>query len=214
MYIVRNLTNKTIILSDLKAEIGPYKIMDLERIAARVDVERSKDLEGALGAKQLQFVKQTVVRIPTERSIPKPPRLPKVEQNAAPAFDESKLVNLIKSAVQQPVFDEARMKDLIREVINENKQLDIEEAVSKAVASGVTPLVDRLRDQINAGPVPVSTSESVKNDDSGINTEQLAELQQRAIENMLQEIQPDTIKKGKKIKIINQRDVGDLANEL
>ncbi|KKM23190.1 hypothetical protein LCGC14_1617740, partial [marine sediment metagenome] len=56
-----NLTNKAIILSDLRAEIGPHKMLDLEKVAERTAVDRSYDLRLALSTKRLRLCSQGVV---------------------------------------------------------------------------------------------------------------------------------------------------------
>ncbi len=54
-YIVHNLTERTIILSDLQVEIGPHKKINLEKIADRAAVDRSCDLKLALKTKRISL---------------------------------------------------------------------------------------------------------------------------------------------------------------
>jgi predicted DNA-binding protein (UPF0251 family) len=59
-FLVKNLTKTTIILPDLRVEIGPLKEMDLEKAARRIDIDRSIDLFNAIKAKLLKVIKKTI----------------------------------------------------------------------------------------------------------------------------------------------------------
>lgn len=56
MYIVLNLTNKIIYLSDIKAEIQPNKPLDLENVTSLDNIKKSLDLDLALRTKRLALV--------------------------------------------------------------------------------------------------------------------------------------------------------------
>ena len=194
MYLIRNLTSRTIILSDIRAEIGPYKILDLERVIARRDIEGSANLRDALTSKQLQFVKQTVVQLPGSHS----------------DVVEKTETRVIERTIEKHSLDEKRLKQLIREAVKDmghkSPDTDIEKSVSNALTNSLGPLLESLR---KMGGLP---EESIPGD--VIDPKQLAELQQRAIERMSENIDSDSIKTRKKIRITNTQNLNDLANEL
>jgi hypothetical protein len=188
MYIVRNLTNKPIVLSDIRAEVGPYRIVDLEQISTRGNIDRSSDLKAAISMKRLQFVKQTVIRVPEKISTPSPP-----------------------PEVHKPALDENKLKEIVRSVLQEQLQTSgkpIEETVSKAISTSMSSVMDALRDKLNAvnvgAPAPVETH---------IDPSKLAEIQQKAVEKISRDISSDNIKQGKKIKL-SDPNISDLAKEL
>ncbi|MCK5850574.1 MAG: hypothetical protein KAH23_06625 [Kiritimatiellae bacterium] len=195
MYLVRNLTSRTIILSDIRAEVGPYKILDLERIISRKDIEASSNLRDALTSKQIQFVKQTVVR------------LPGTEEPERVIVSEPKV---IERTIEKRGLDERALKRLIREAIYDmNRQstndVDVEKAVTDAISNSMGSLLDSIK--------KMSGQENVSSEPD-IDPKQLAEIQQRAIERMSEDIDTETIKTRKKIRIKNEQDINDLANEL
>jgi hypothetical protein len=53
MYLVLNLTNKIVYLSDIKAEIPANKSIDLENITSIDNIKKSLDLETALKSKRI-----------------------------------------------------------------------------------------------------------------------------------------------------------------
>lgn len=117
MYIVRNLTNRTVILADIRAEIGPYRILDLERVAQRSDIENSNDLRRSLENgpnRSLQFVKQTVVRLPDRAS-------PRVEDK----LDENRLKEMIEKTI----------KDQLESMPQNNLEDVIARAMTKAMGA-------------------------------------------------------------------------------
>lgn len=127
MYLIRNTTSKTVILSDLRATIGPYKILDLEKISDRVNIERSYCLQVALKKKNLQLVKKTAIPV--------------------------QVISTIETIKQE--FDEHKLKDMIRDVLNEKETENIEDSVSRALTKSVQPLIESIRDKIQSGPQPV-----------------------------------------------------------
>lgn len=195
MYVIRNLTNKPIILSDIRAEIGPYKILDLESAVSRDNIERSSDLKHALATRRLQFVKQTIIRVPT---LPTDP--PKVIEKTV--------------EIHKPAFDENKLKDIIRHVVKEqmeasNAAAGLEETVHKAMSSGMNTVMDTLRDKLNSINVQIPRN-PVEID---IDPSKIAEIQQKAVEKISQDIDTNSIRRGKKIKLIDNN-ISDRASEL
>lgn len=188
MYIVRNMTNRTVILSDLRAEIGPHRILDLEKVVSRSDIDRSFCLRTALERKTLQCVKRTAIPVD-----PIPPATVQVVEKS---------------------FDEDRMKDLIREVMDEKRDTpDVENSVKRAVNQSMDSLIESIRDQIYGA---MSGNQGQKKlEETGVDPVRLAELQQAAINKISAEIDDERVKKGKKIRIVNSKqNVEDIAGEL
>jgi len=58
MYIVKNMTCHSIVISDLRAEIRPGKVEDLDRLGPRYRVDESKDLHIAIKRGALKVIKK------------------------------------------------------------------------------------------------------------------------------------------------------------
>jgi len=193
MYVVHNTTNKLVTLSDLKAEIGPRKILDLEKIAHRDQIERSYDLKVALTKKYLRLIKHSVItvhQVPKQKN-PTPEIIHHVEK-----FDDEKLLSLIK--------------ETISEEIQKQKSEDIGSTLKHAISSGVKDLQESIRNQINN--IKISPDSHVETEVI-IDPEKLAELQQKPISKITESIETSGSSKGKKINVINSN-VKNLADEL
>ncbi len=176
------------ILNDIRAEIGPYKIIDLESITSRDNVDRSNDLKRSLSSKKLQFVKQTVIN---------------------PPVMHTKSTEVIRE-IHAPHFDEDRLKDIIKAAVTEQLNVNssnVTESVNKAITSGMNQVIDSLRDKISLAQPPKI------NDEINIDPTKLADMQQKAIERMSQDIDVNKMRQGKRIKIIDSK-MSDLAGEL
>lgn len=196
MYIVRNLTNRPVVLSDIRAEIGPHRIIDLENAVSRDNVERSNDLKQALLSKKLQFVKQTVIRAPvihTEQKV-----IEKTVEIHKSDFDENKLKEIVRS--------------VMKEELNAANPQNIDDTVQKAMSSGMSKVLDTLRDKLNSINIqtPASTPGYI---DVPVDPGKLAEMQQRVVDNLSKDIDSNKIKQGKKIKLIDSN-ISDRAKEL
>ncbi len=197
MYVVYNCTNKCIILSDLRAEIGPRKIIDLERVSPRESIDRSPDLRAALKMNRLRLVKHTVVR-----------------SNSGVSPSEPKVIEkTIERTIEKQTLDEDRLKVLISEAVAESRtspDLDIENKVAQAMGNSVDKLVDRLRDQLNIG---ILNEEGKKLIETPIDPARLAEIQQKSIKKITDNIEVGG-SKPKRINITNRKSVTDLADEI
>lgn len=198
MYIVHNLTNKTVILSDLKAEIGPRKILDLEKVAHRDAIDRSYNLRQAIDSNQLRLVKYSVVKT-----------------HAHPNQDVSDRIRII----EKDKLDDNRLIDLIRQTIteemgrNQRPTENVEGAIKRVISSSVMDLKDAIRDQINNLSVPGGVVNKTPEEEQFIDPAKLAEMQQKSIKKMTEEIETGGKQESKKIKITNSN-IRDLASEL
>lgn len=203
MYIVRNLTNKPIVLSDIRVEIGPYKIVDLESITSRDNIERSQALKQALKNRHLQFVKQTVIKVP---SVIPPSKVVEIHKSD---LDEDKLKEMVRSVIkeQMEVSDEVRASSFAAH------EHQIMQAVTRTVATGMDTVMDSIRDKLNS-IVPQNIADPRQSSiDISVDPSKLAEMQQKAVEKISQDIDTNKIKGGKRIKLIDHK-ISDLANEL
>jgi len=198
LFTVHNLTTKTVILSDLKAEIGPRKIIDLERIAHRDIIERSRDLKQAINTNRLRLVKYSVV---------------KTRQEAKPVKVLPRTI--VEKTIERDTLDEERLRNLIRDTVaNEIKQdnrEDISEIVKQAVGSSVKDIQNVIRNQLNN--IHVASPGKQQLDEVNIEPDKLANLQQKYIESISGEIETSRSSKIKKVKITNSN-VRDLADQL
>ncbi len=204
MFMIHNLTNKTIVLSDLRAEIGPRKIVDLERIIERDRIDKSGDLRIALKTKRLILGKHSVIRFNKtaktevkviERTIEKTIE----KHNTIEKMDEDSLL--------------AKMKLMLEEHSSKKQDVDIEDKIERAMRTNAQELIGSIRDQINSIQITAAPQESDIND-LPIDPAQFAELASRAIEKTSEELEVNTVKKNKSIKIKNTRNLDDLASEL
>lgn len=197
MYIVNNMTGKTVLISDLKAEISPHKILDLEKVVDRASIDRSTDLRQALQTNRLRLVKHSVIK-----------------QNKT--VKDS--VRIIEKTIEREKIDEAKLASLIRSVIKEesvNSQ-DLEERVEKAIGGNLQDIASDIRREIQTGFSNVKFDpESAKRqvEESIVDHVRLAELQQKAIKKISEEIEISDGKKPKSIRLINKK-LDDLASEL
>lgn len=184
MYVVHNPTSRIVVLSDLHADIGPHKILDLEYVASRDLIDRSRDLQIALKNKNLQLVKFSTVNtfqdINNERQI-----------------DDSKFKEMIK--------------EIISEEINKKSSDGIEDSVRSIISDGVKSLQDTIRSHIN-NPIANKGNNVSDEIETEIDLSKLAELQQKSIDKIVKEVETSG-NKSKKINIINSN-IDNLANEL
>lgn len=184
MYIVLNLTNRTLVIADLKIQIEPRKIQDLERIVPRETLERSRDLKQAISNQQLRLVKYSVV---------------KSKHVAAPPSEKNEI-------------DEDKLRDMIRNTISEEMSKKNTSHLESILNDGVKSLQNQIRDQLSN--IKYSPSESVVVESKPlINDAQLAEMHQKSLEKMSDSIETGGSDHSKKIKIINNN-VKNIADEL
>ncbi len=191
-YIIHNLTKRTIILSDLRAEIGPHKMLDLEKVAERTAIDRSYDLRLALDTKRIRLCSQGVV-----------------SKTAKPE------VRVIEKIVEKHhhheteihTLDEARLAELMRKIILENQAAPQPAAVDSS--QQILQAMNALQSKIDS----MGGDESSGLDMPSIDPEKLAELQAKAIAKLSENIETGIKKSGKKV-ILKNTHLGDLANEL
>ena len=189
---MHNLTKQTVVLSDLRAEINPHKMLDLEKVSERSAIERSHDLRLALNTSKLRLCSQGVVTHtkPIEKIIEKH------------HYHNETITN-----TTTPVgIDEDKLVEVVRKVMQENKPQSVD---NTQVLDAVTALQKQIS-SLNTGSK--STLEETQNDLS-IDIEQLANMQSKAIERIGLNIETGTKKTGKKI-ILKNMQSGNLADEL
>jgi hypothetical protein len=184
MYIVHNLTNRTVVIADLHVEIGPRKILDLELVADRVLIDSSQDLKRAIFAHTLALTRHSII-----------------QTNVQPIDTRSESLNeeQITRIVKQAIADELK------------NQPAVENSIKKAITSNMSDLVSSIRDQINRIQI---TPEKDKNDAIGIDPKRFAELSQKTVEKLSDEIKTGGQNQPKQVRIINAKNITDLANEI
>ncbi len=196
MFIVHNLTGKTITLSDLRVEIGPRKILDLELVTDRASIDASLDIKKALAQRILALTRHSIIQI--DQPAVQPSRI--VEKTTIQKIDEAQLSRLVREAVAQELQGQPKQQ-----------HPDIEQTIQKAIVSNMGGLVSSIRDQINniqiAGPKKTV-------DDLPIDPKKFAEISQKSIQKISEEIETGGQNKAKQIRIVNKKSASDLANEL
>lgn len=191
MYVVHNTTNKTIVLGDLRTEIGPHKILDLENITSRESIDRSHHLQQALSSKILKLVKHSIV-----------------ETKQIVITDHYKQTNDLKEMIRQTIAQEFNK--------NDTTYSNLENAVKHVIGQSMKDIQGSIRDQINNLKIDCAMSpEDPANKilQPIINEKELAELQQKSISRISEDIETGGQTDGKKIKIIN-KNIRDIASEL
>lgn len=115
MYTVRNLTDRVVTLSDIRVEIGPKRIVDLEQIVDRDKIDRSHTLRQALEQQILSVVKQTVVKTHIQTG-PKPE------------------IRVIERTIERTI-----------EKHNETKMSDIEDKIQKTIEDTIKKSLSNLQ---------------------------------------------------------------------
>jgi len=187
MYVVRNLTKHTIILSDIRAEIGPGKMLDLEKVAHREAIERSADLRAAKKSSRLRLIGNDVASKPKLK----------------PA--ETSVINQItERIIEKPSennLDEEKLEAIMRKILSEQIQ------PSAAVNT------DQILDAVIALKKQLATTDKSSPDMPNIDPTQFADLQSKAVEKLSETIETGVKKTPKKVKLKNTKS-SDLANEL
>lgn len=192
MYIVHNTTSRTVMLSDLHAEIKPMAIIDLEKIAYRDAIDRSRDLRHALKTGRLQLGRHSVVRT-REISDDFLNHARQVEINQTSSIDEEKLARIVRQVVSEEMS-----KGSTKQTPSDNNDLE-------DIKNSVGDLLSQIRDRINS---PEKSEERMN-----IDPEKFAEWSQKSVEKISEEIQTGGSNKHKKVQIINEN-LRDLADEL
>ena len=190
---MHNLTKQTVVLSDLRAEINPHKMLDLEKVSERSAIERSHDLRLALNTSKLRLCSQGVVTHtkPIEKIIEKH------------HYHNETITN-----TTTPVgIDEDKLVEVVRKVMQENKPQSVD---NTQVLDAVTALQKQIS-SLNTGNSSVSDNNN--QNDLSIDMEQLANMQSKAIEKIGLDIETGTKKTGKKIVLKNTQST-NLADEL
>ena len=186
-YCVHNATNKTVVLPDLKAEIKPRGMLDLEMVATRANIEISRDLHNAFKARILQLGKHTAIHT-----------------NAAP----------VKYRDPPPAMDEQKLAALIKSVIKEEIKSPDHTDIKRTVAESIDSLHKSIRDQINSIHIPDGSKGSGTSKEMSIDPEKLAEISQRSVEKISEGISSDDNKQmGKKHKL-KADNLKNLADEI
>ena len=184
------------ILSDIRAELGPYKTLDLEKVVRQERVESSINLRQALDLGTLCLVKHSVVHGPRRHT--------EVLPNAMSKAEMELIMRKIMAEYQTPPAEP--------QPIPEAK--DNTEEVGKIFENKMDKLMDSIRQEINS----ISIADGDGNKRGGgvpmpaIDQAKLAEIQQKAVAKLGDEVSA-SVKKGRKITIKNRK-MDDIASEL
>lgn len=183
------MTNRTVILSDIRAEIGPYKTIDLERVASRESIDRSYDLKQSRDRKTISVVKHSIIR-----------NTIKIPHITTPGITKDDIASVVKSVIQEHTIEKKTPSD--------EKTHITEESVKNIMHDGLDRLMSSIREQINS----INISKTDMPIESNLSQSDMANLQQKAISKVSEEMETSN-KPNKKIIIKNDR-AKDIANEL
>ncbi len=177
-------------LSDLRAEIKPHGILDLERVTSRSAIDASYDLKYALKTKSVQLGRHTTVHVKPS------PRVIEREKIVEREVDENKLANIIRNVVSEE----------IRKIPQPEKTQDAVKPFD------FNDLFNQIRDQINS--INIKQEPQKPLDTMGIKPEQFAEISQRSIDKITEDMETGKSQKKKTIQIINKNELEGLAEQL
>ncbi len=196
------MTTRTVVLSDLRAEIGPKRVIDLEKIARRDAVEESHDLKHALNSKRLQLVKSSVVKKQT--------------------VVQRERVKIIEKVIHREKEDNQKLIEMLRQVVREEMPKQVESAVQEQKSPNMDGIADTIKSQIESmrsdirkqigSFSPVSESKL----GPAIDPEKLAEITEKPVQRITESLETSHMNKNaKKFVITNQKkNLDDMANEL
>jgi len=185
-------------LSDIRVEIKPRAVLDLEKVAPRSVLDDSRDLKNALGSKRLQLGRHSIIRT---RAQPPPPPVKIIEKHIEKTITKD--------------LDEERLAALIKKVMQENSQPQVEVQVPaqpdmSEIKNVLRDMMSDITDKLDNIKVTASADDI---DKLPIDPAQFAEISQKSVEKISAGIETGGIKKTKKINLRNQ-DIHDLAGEL
>lgn len=194
-YIIHNITSRTIILSDLRAEIGPHKMLDLERVAERAAIDRSHDLRLALDTKRVRLCSDGVVSKTVKPEIQIVEKI--IEKHHHHEVEHH-------HHEEKSGLDEARLIEMMKQVMQENQPAPAPADSNKAVLDAMAALQQQIKSMGGEDASDLMPS---------IDPVKLAELQAKAIDKMSKDMETGNKKTGRKVILKNTR-LGDLADEL
>lgn len=188
-------------LSDLRAEIKPKAILDLEKIVTRASIDSSRDLKNALHYKWLQLGKHSIIRTRAKPEVRPPPQIieRRIETHIEKDLNEDKLAALIRSVMRDELQDTTPAP-----------APDISEDIKGMVQGSIDTLMSSIQDKLGSIQ-PQKQGDEVE--EVLIDPARFAEISQRSIEKISEGIETSGPKKAKKINIRNKK-IHDLAGEL
>lgn len=186
-------------MADLKAEIGPRKFIDLTKIADQSAIEKSRDLKLALNSKKLALTRHSLVQVKTalKETLPTSTEITKVVEKTV----------IEKIVEKNPSIDEDKLTDLIQKAITStlNQQ-------NKTIESGFSGIMSSIRNQIiNAQSSPMQQSKHIETE---IDPAKIAEISQKSIEKMTNQMESNAPKPVKKFNVVNSKNLDKQADEL
>jgi hypothetical protein len=160
----------------------------------REEIVKSRDLKHALHTKRLGMGHHSVVITPT------------------PQPTTTQIYNTTNTT--EVNFDEEKIKGMIRDVLSEQPpvSIDMGDSVQKAVHNSMNPIIDALQKKIESiQTTPVA--EQTKPEEKFISDEQLAEMQQKAVQKMTQNMESGENKKTKTF-VITGSNLHNIADQL
>ena len=196
-YIIRNTSGRTVLLEDLRVEIKPNALIDLEKVARRIDIENSIDLARAFSLKLLKVVKRTK---PVREKV-------KVKKQ----FSEEQLRSMVEAATLK-AMKKAKEK---KESLDVSKLQDsIKRQISSSLGEKVDEKMDMLLKAIQNIPAIAATSAGPGQEiGPEVDISKLAEAAQKGVDTIeFSEQEKEPLQKVKKVKL--NTNAINLAQEL
>jgi len=182
-------------LSDLRAEVKPRGVLDLEMVANRSTIEGSRDLQSALKSKILQLGRHTVIHTPAK---------------SPEKYSNQDLAKIVRQAVKDEMISNKSEPVVIMQPPAPVAAQPSDDMMKNVVQDGFDKLLNSLRDKIDA--IQPRTESPQTKQESSIDPAKFAEISQNAVDRISEGIETSDTQFGKKHKI--KKNIHDIANEL
>jgi len=217
-FIVKNVSGRNVVLSDLNVELEPDAQLDLEKVVRKIDIGRSFDLMAALKKGLLKIIKRTK---PQKVKVEKP----LTSDEISFLIDKATREATEKAITSGQSLDITKLHESIQRQIASsiNKELDgsLKDKIDSALQNNQIPqpsddkidalfkAINELKNSFSQGGDTTANSGSIPS----VNIDDLARIAQKGIGSITEEMQQEqSSKKPKKIKLSTQ--ANDLAKEL
>lgn len=197
MFIIENLTNNELVLSDIRVQLPPRSRLDLSKVCEMKNVTRSQDLKRALHLRKIRIVQ----------------RIPEIDAPNNKQGDTSQSVVVIE---HKSNLTEEKIATVVRQVMTEmnyNAPPIVQPPTVPAtnietiLESGINKILQTVSSRIG-------TSQTQIEENSIIDEESLANMQTQALAKVASEIESTQSPSVRSVTIPSAKKLTELAEEL
>lgn len=160
MYLITNVSNQEIAISDLGVTLYPKQAIDLDKINTNIDPNKSKDLKIAISKKCLKVLHHTNDSPPQEV----------VVKNES-GFDKDSLMSEIREVIKQEIGSKSQSN----QIPEKNNNEDIKELLSEFKS-----LMQNINSNNSSGNNDNKSDSNIIDDD--VDEDKLGEIHAKAVE--------------------------------